>query len=119
MRFIMQNETQYSRFRSAFLSCVLQSAVALGVLGSAQAQVTSPIEQKLSGAAGSWQFVPLDIPAGTTSLSVKISGGTGDADLYVQAGEQPQMTLRVGRGWTGTRRSATCPRRKQAFGLSL
>ena len=95
----MPHETQSSRFRRLALSFVLQSAAVFGVLSSTQAQVTSPIEQKLSGAAGSWQFVPLDLPAGTTSLSVKISGGTGDSDLYVRAGEQPTETAYACRPW--------------------
>ena len=34
----------------------------------------------------------VSIPAGTTSLVVNISGGTGDADLYVRAGAAPTTT---------------------------
>lgn len=85
----MNSKIQHPRLRSLALSCVLQSVATVCVLGSAEAQVSSPFEQTVSGAAGSWQFFPLDIPAGTTSLQVKISGGTGDADLYVRPGEQP------------------------------
>jgi hypothetical protein len=32
------------------------------------------------------------IPAGKTSLTVTISGGSGDADLYVRFGSQPTTT---------------------------
>lgn len=43
----------------------------------------------LSGATGSWKHYTLAVPAGMSSLSVKMSGGTGDADLYVRKGSQP------------------------------
>jgi len=39
---------------------------------------------------GSWSSIyTVAIPSGTTSLVVNISGGTGDADLYVRAGAAP------------------------------
>ncbi|HKH47209.1 MAG TPA: pre-peptidase C-terminal domain-containing protein [Thermoanaerobaculia bacterium] len=43
----------------------------------------------LSGATGSQQFFSLAVPAGATNLTFQISGGTGDADLYVRFGAQP------------------------------
>jgi hypothetical protein len=43
----------------------------------------------ISGATGSQAFWKLDVPAGQTSLTFTISGGTGDADLYVQSGSKP------------------------------
>ncbi|MEE4244714.1 MAG: pre-peptidase C-terminal domain-containing protein [Kangiellaceae bacterium] len=43
----------------------------------------------LSGAAGSQQFFTLNVPAGASSLSFQMSGGSGDADLYVRFGSQP------------------------------
>ncbi|TDK30179.1 pre-peptidase C-terminal domain-containing protein [Luteimonas terrae] len=46
----------------------------------------------LSGAAGSQQFWTIQVPAGTASLRVAMSGGSGDADLYVRAGSQPTTT---------------------------
>ncbi len=46
-----------------------------------------------SVATGAWSsFYTVSIPAGTTSLVVNISGGTGDADLYVRAGAAPTTT---------------------------
>jgi hypothetical protein len=43
-----------------------------------------------SVSTGNWSsFYQVTIPAGTTSLVVNISGGTGDADLYVRAGAAP------------------------------
>jgi secreted trypsin-like serine protease len=43
----------------------------------------------LSGASGSFQHFPITVPAGQSTLTVKMSGGTGDADLYVRNGSQP------------------------------
>lgn len=43
----------------------------------------------LSGASGSQQFYTINVPAGASSLSIQMSGGSGDADLYVRYGSQP------------------------------
>lgn len=43
----------------------------------------------ISGATGSWQYYKINVPTGQASLSVAMSGGTGDADLYVKFGAQP------------------------------
>lgn len=42
----------------------------------------------LAGASGSETFFELDVPAGASNLSFNISGGTGDADIYVKYGSQ-------------------------------
>ncbi len=43
----------------------------------------------LSASTGSAVYYTMDVPADATSLSFAISGGTGDADLYVKFGSQP------------------------------
>ncbi|WP_395377813.1 S8 family serine peptidase [Marinicella sp. W31] len=43
----------------------------------------------LSGAQGSQTFYTLEVPAGATGLSFQLSGGSGDADLYVRFGSAP------------------------------
>jgi serine protease len=43
----------------------------------------------LYGFAGSWAHYYIDVPAGMSILDVQISGGAGDADLYVRRGAQP------------------------------
>ncbi len=45
--------------------------------------------ENLSGASGSFTHYYVDIPAGMSSLNVQMSGGSGDADLYVRRGSQP------------------------------
>ncbi|WP_228530869.1 MULTISPECIES: M4 family metallopeptidase [Myxococcaceae] len=46
----------------------------------------------ISGATGSSQYWKISVPSGRPSLTVKISGGTGDADLYVRSGAKPTTT---------------------------
>jgi uncharacterized membrane protein len=43
----------------------------------------------LSGIAGTQLFFSIDVPAGQTKFEIRISGGTGDADLYVRLGSKP------------------------------
>jgi len=43
----------------------------------------------LSGASGSQAFFKLTVPSGQTRVVFSISGGTGDADLYVKTGAKP------------------------------
>jgi hypothetical protein len=45
----------------------------------------------LSGASGAQQQFSIVVPAGQSLLTVKITGGTGDADLYVRAGSPPTL----------------------------
>jgi vibriolysin len=47
----------------------------------------------LSAATGNERVWRLDVPAGQTSLTFTITGGSGDADLYVQAGSAPTRTV--------------------------
>jgi len=46
----------------------------------------------LSGSAGSEQQFRIEVPSGCSELTITITGGTGDADLYVKMGSQPTAT---------------------------
>lgn len=46
----------------------------------------------LSGAQGDRFRFSIDVPAGATALNFKLTGGTGDADLYVRAGSKPTLS---------------------------
>ena len=46
----------------------------------------------LSGTTGQWLRGSYTIPSGVSSVTFQISGGSGDADLYVQYGSQPTTT---------------------------
>ncbi|WP_407354253.1 pre-peptidase C-terminal domain-containing protein [Luteimonas sp. R10] len=46
----------------------------------------------IAGDAGSQQYWTIEVPDGTATLTVAMTGGTGDPDLYVQHGAQPTTT---------------------------
>ena len=46
----------------------------------------------LSGNAGNWMDFPVEVPAGMGSFNATISGGSGDADLYVRYISKPTTT---------------------------
>jgi len=43
----------------------------------------------ISGSQGSQQYWTMSVPSGASNLAFQISGGSGDADLYVRFGSQP------------------------------
>ena len=44
----------------------------------------------LSGSRGNWDRYTWTIPEGVTQMTISTAGGSGDADLYVKFGSQPQ-----------------------------
>ena len=46
----------------------------------------------ISGATGDLKYYKLDVPTGASNLRFVISGGTGDADMYVKFGARPTTT---------------------------
>ncbi len=44
-------------------------------------------------AVGNMKFWSLDVPSGQTTLTFTITGGTGDADMYVQFANKPSETV--------------------------
>ncbi|MFL5357457.1 M4 family metallopeptidase [Archangium sp.] len=46
----------------------------------------------VSGSSGNKKYYSLEVPAGQPSVSFEISGGTGDADLYVRYGAVPSSS---------------------------
>lgn len=50
---------------------------------------TTISEQNLSGSSSSFQYFSMEVASGSSTLSAVISGGSGDADLYVRYGAQP------------------------------
>jgi serine protease len=53
----------------------------------------------LSGATGNEKFYTIEVPAGASALSFNISGGSGDADVYVRFGAQPTTSTYDCRPW--------------------
>lgn len=67
------------------------AAVSLALGGSGGGQSGGGAVDNLSAATDQWNRFTMQVPAGMTTLEVRISGGTGDADLYVRFGAQPQL----------------------------
>lgn len=47
------------------------------------------VETNLNASTGNWQHFTLDVPENMIELVSNISGGSGDADIYVKFGSQP------------------------------
>ena len=47
------------------------------------------IVSSISGSTGTWRYYKLTVPSGQSKLDIAISGGSGDADLYVRRGSKP------------------------------
>lgn len=45
----------------------------------------------LAGSKAQWLYYTIKVPAGASDLRVEINGGSGDADLYVNAGSDPGL----------------------------
>ena len=58
----------------------------------------------------------INIPAGATNLVIKVSGGTGDADLYTQLGAEPTDSSYVCRPYVGGN-SETCTQAAPTEGM--
>lgn len=54
--------------------------------------LTKDVAVSFSGAAGAQAKYTFVVPTGSTNLSFKMSGGTGDGDLYTQLGTAPTTT---------------------------
>jgi hypothetical protein len=50
----------------------------------------------IGASTGAWKYYKITVPASQTSLVVKTTGGTGDADLYVKLGSSPTTSSYTG-----------------------
>jgi hypothetical protein len=75
----------YQAFSGITLVATFDSAISDGVT---VLQNGVPVT-RLAGGVGSEKFYKIDVPADQTKLEIAISGGTGDADLYVRLGAKP------------------------------
>jgi len=57
--------------------------------GSGGATGGSASVSDISISRRAWKYYTIDIPAGMATLDFTISGGSGDADLYIKRGSQP------------------------------
>jgi Zn-dependent metalloprotease len=47
----------------------------------------------LSASTGTWKHFKIAVPSGQSQLQIVMSGGTGDADMYVKRGAQPTSSV--------------------------
>jgi hypothetical protein len=78
-----------------------------GSTGSTALQNGVPVTG-LSAATNAQKTFTFAVPAGATNLNIAISGGTGDADLYVKFGSAPTLTSYDCRPYV-TGNSESCP----------
>lgn len=74
---------------SAFTGVTLAANFTDNGAGSGGGSSSQLDESNLSGASNSSSYFTLDVPAGASDLVIAMSGGSGDADLYVRFGSQP------------------------------
>jgi vibriolysin len=82
-------------YDAATVQAVTDAWLAVGV--PPPPPVTTPLTNGvavtgLSGSSGNKKYYTLEVPAGQTRLEFEISGGTGDADLYVRFGNPPSSS---------------------------
>ncbi len=69
------------------------AVAALNQSGGGDEQLENAIPHTdLAGSLGSERFFSLQVPEGASNLTFQISGGTGDADLYVRFGAPPTLS---------------------------
>ena len=59
--------------------------------GSTDGKLENGVATVVAAVTAEQKYFYIDVPAGTTSLNFSISGGTGDADLYMQFGAKPTL----------------------------
>lgn len=77
-------------------TCTLTADHAHAALASFKVPVTGLSRGQtvsgLSGTSGMARMYSLHVPSGSGPLKIRLSGGTGDADLYVRRGSEPTET---------------------------
>lgn len=77
---------------SAYSGATLTASYSTGGGGGGNTLQNGVPVTGLSGAASSERRYTIQVPAGRSQLRVQMSGGTGDADLYVRQGSAPTTT---------------------------
>ncbi len=64
----------------------------------------------LAAAAGTWLRYRMTVPAGASNLTISMSGGTGDGDMHVKFGSEPNESVYDCRPWViGNNETCTIP----------
>ena len=91
----MQN-TIGNRYDSEFASWAQTATTAgyppLPTPSNGDTALSSGVVVTSAGAKSEFKHFYIDVPANSAQLKIEISGGTGDADLYVKRGSKPTLT---------------------------
>jgi serine protease len=85
-------KTTTRTFPATCTNCGTGIVDAAAAVVKASGTITTPVTSttnNISVAASQWKYYTLAVPAGKTTLTINIAGGTGDADLYVRRGSNP------------------------------
>ncbi|WP_082971852.1 S8 family peptidase [Rheinheimera sp. SA_1] len=85
-------KTTTRTFPATCTNCGTGIVDAAAAVVKASGTTTTPVTSttnNISVAASQWKYYTLAVPAGKTTLTINITGGTGDADLYVRRGSNP------------------------------
>lgn len=74
---------------SAFSGVSLTGSFTEGSTGGGGATGGSAEVTDITVARRAWTYYTIDVPTGMSTLSFNMSGGTGDADMYIRQGAQP------------------------------
>jgi len=74
----------------AYTKLSLKGDITVAPVGN---QIINSTTENISVTANSWKRYSLNLPAGYSNLTVKLTGGTGDADLYIRHGEKSTQTV--------------------------
>jgi broad specificity phosphatase PhoE len=89
-------ETEFDRLYQ--LSFAADGSVTTTLLTSLPSPITAPCasvslnQSNLTAVAGSWLYFTINVPECANTLTVNMSGGTGDGDMYLRYGAQPTAT---------------------------
>ena len=76
-------------------SCTVSMSAARSVTATfnfSGTTVTALNLTNLSGAVDSQQYFSVNVPSGAANLTIEMSGGTGDVDLYMKYGQVPTLS---------------------------
>ncbi|KGJ90250.1 S8 family serine peptidase [Thalassotalea sp. ND16A] len=83
------NVIAYSTFSGVSLTANYTESSTGGTGGATGGSATV---SDISVARRAWQYYTIDVPAGMATLDFTMSGGTGDADMYIKQGAQPSSS---------------------------
>ncbi|NMH60561.1 S8 family serine peptidase [Alteromonas ponticola] len=93
------NRTGYGMVQTKAASDYMAANCGSGTGTGPEALTKGVAKTALSGAQNEELEFAIDVPAGASNLTFNLSGGSGDADLYVRSGSAPSTSTYDCRSW--------------------